>query len=101
VNKATSAAALLATKTSYKQNPFLPAVLVGAVALNNGQLARGSVQIKQNGAIVATVPLTSGFFLWVVPRNLPKNTYEYIATYVPTDPNVSGVDSNGIFIQVR
>jgi len=102
VEKATSAAALLATKTSYRANPFLPALLIGAVGLNNGQRATGTVQIKQNDVVVATVPVSSSFFLWVVPRNLTKGTYKYVATFVPGDPaNVSGVDSNGIFIQVR
>ena len=102
VNKATSTAILLATKTQYRQNPFLPALLFGAVVLNNGQPAKGNVLIKQDGVVVKTVPLTSGIFIWVVPRNLPKDTYEFVATYDPADDNnVSGVDSNGIFIQVR
>jgi 5'-nucleotidase len=102
VNKATATAILLATKTQYRQNPFLPALLFGAVVLNNGQPAKGNVLIKQDGVVVKTVPLTSGIFIWVVPRNLPKDTYEFVATYDPADDNnVSGVDSNGIFIQVR
>ena len=102
VNKATSTAILLATKTQYRQNPFLPALLFGAVVLDNGQPAKGNVLIKQDGVVVKTVPLTSGIFIWVVPRNLPKDTYEFVATYDPADDNnVSGVDSNGIFIQVR
>lgn len=102
VDKATSAAVLLSTKTNYRQNPFLPSLLVGVVVLNNGQPARGTVAITQDGAVVKTVQVSNGFFLWVVPRNLPKDTYEYVATYRPADENnVSGVDSNPVFIQVR
>ena len=71
-------------------------------ACGNDDIALLDAIGKQDGVVVKTVPLTSGIFIWVVPRNLPKDTYEFVATYDPADDNnVSGVDSNGIFIQVR
>jgi 5'-nucleotidase len=102
VDKATAAAALLATKTSYRQGAFLPAILFGAVVLNNGQPARGSVDIVQDGTVIDTVPLRGGVFYYLLPRSLGKGAYTFKATYLPSDPaNISGVDSNFISIQVR
>ena len=108
VNKATSAAALLATKTSYRQGSFLPALLFGVVVQNNGQRAQGQMQIKlcdanqQCTQVVDTVPVQSGVFWSWLPRSLKKGAYTYVATFVPSDPaNVAGVDSNKISIQIR
>lgn len=102
VQQATSAAILLATKNNYRQNPLFPAFLIGAVALNNGQLAQGKVQIVQDGKVVATVATSYGIFLWTVPRNLKKGAYTFQASYLPTDSaNVLGVDSNETAIQIR
>ena len=109
VNKATSAAALLATKTSYRQGAFLPALLFGIVVQNNGQWAQGQMQIKLCEAdnkectqIVDTVPVHSGVFFSWLPRSLKRGAYTYVATFVPADPaNVNGVDSNKISIQIR
>ena len=102
VAKATSQAILLATRTSYRQNAILPAILFGGVVLNNGQQAKGTVQFVSNGQVLATAPLTYGVAVTVLPRSLPKGTYPVIARFVPTDTaNIAGVDSNEVVIQIK
>jgi 5'-nucleotidase len=102
VAKATSQAILLTTTTSYRQGAFLPAILIGGVVLNNGQQAKGDLQLISGGKVLATVPLTHGLGITLLPRSLPKGTYQIVATFRPADSaNVDGVNSNTIQIQVR
>ncbi len=101
VEKATAQAILLATRTSYRHNPFLPAILISGVALNNGQQAVGTVQFFSNGDVLATVPVTRGLALTVLPRSLPSGTYRIIARFVPTDAaTITGADSNSVDIHI-
>jgi hypothetical protein len=102
VDKATSQAFLLASKTNYRQGAFLPAILIAGVGLNNGQQAQGTLQFLSNGQVIGTVPLSRGLAFDILPRSLPKGTYRLQARFLPTDPaNVSGVDSNFVDIQIR
>ena len=102
VDKARSQAVLLASTTDFRRGSFLPALLFVGVALNNGQPATGTVQIKQDNVVVATIPTSYGLSVYVVPRSLPRGAYTFQATYVPSRPElVNGVDSNKVGFQVR
>ena len=102
VDKATSQAILLATRTSYRQYAFLPAIMIAGVGLNNGQRAQGQLEFTNNGAVVARVPVTHGLAFYILPRSLGKGTYRLQATFLPTDSaNISGVASNYVDIQIR
>ena len=102
VDKATSQAILLATKTSYRQHAFLPAILIAGVALNNGQQPAGTLDFVSNGTVVHTVQLSRGLAFYILPRSLGQGTYRLQAVFTPTDSaNITGVASNFIDIQVR
>ena len=102
VDKATSQAILLATKTSYRQHAFLPAILIAGVALNNGQQPAGKLDFVSNGTVVHTVQLSRGLAFYILPRSLGQGTYRLQAVFTPTDSaNITGVASNFIDIQVR
>ena len=102
VDKATSQAILLATRTSYRQGAFLPAIMIAGVGLNNGQQAQGLLEFTNNGAVVARIQLSHGLAFYILPRSLGKGTYRLQATFLPTDSaNITGVASNYVDIQVR
>ncbi|HOZ59042.1 MAG TPA: 5'-nucleotidase C-terminal domain-containing protein, partial [Nakamurella multipartita] len=80
--------------------PFLGTILVGAVGLNNGQPARGSIEIRDNGSVVGSTAVQShGLFVFLAPRP-GKGQHSYTATFVPGDPaNITGSTSNPVVVR--
>ena len=80
--------------------PFLGTILVGAVGLNNGQPARGSVEIRDNGGVVGSTAVQShGLFVFLAPRPA-RGQHSYTATFVPGDPaNITGSTSNPVVVR--
>lgn len=80
--------------------PFLGTILVGAVGLNNGQPARGSVEIRDNGSVVGSTAVQGhGLFVFLAPRPA-RGQHSYTATFVPSDPaNVTGSTSNPVVVR--
>lgn len=79
--------------------PFVGTLLIGAVVLNNGQPAAGTVQIAGNGTAVGSAPVQrSGLFAFLAPRAGKSTTFT--ATFVPADPtNISGSTSNPVVVR--
>jgi 5'-nucleotidase len=102
VNQASSLTLLLSTASSYRQGAFLPAILLAGVGLNNGQSARGTVQISVDGQLGPKLPLTYGLAIYLPPRSLVKGKHTFVATFEPTDStNIAGSSSQPVVIQVR
>ena len=67
--------------------------------VNNGQLARGTIEIRDNGTLIATVPVRAGIATYLTKRSNPRGKHSYTATFVPADPaNISGSTSNTLTI---
>ncbi len=80
--------------------PFLGTVLIGAVGLNNGQPARGTVEIRDNGTSVGSTAVQNyGVFVFLAPRPA-RGQHSYTATYVPSDTaNIAGSTSNPVVVR--
>jgi hypothetical protein len=77
----------------------LPTLLLATVHVNNGQLARGTIEIRDNGTLIATVPVRAGIATYLTKRSNPRGKHAYTATFVPADPaNISGSTSNTLTI---
>ena len=95
IDKATSSTRLVGTGGFLG----LPALLLSTVHLDNGQLAKGTVEIRDNGTLIATVPLRAGIATYLTKRSNPRDKHSYTATFVPADPaNISGSTSNTLKI---
>lgn len=81
--------------------PLVGTLLVGAVGLNNGRPATGSVQIAGNGtAAGSTAVQRSGLFIFLAPRPAKGKGTTFIATFVPADPgNIDGSTSNPVVVR--
>jgi len=102
VEQARSTSVLVATRTDYRQGAFLPAILVGAVALNNGQVPRGRIDILRDGQVVGSAQVSFGLTLYLLPRSLPAGSYAFRTRFVPADAaNIAGSDSNPVTIRIR
>ncbi len=100
VNKAPSLTLLLPTGLSQKKGTARPITLIGLVSTPFVGTS-GSIQFKQDGVVVATVPVNSGIAFWTLPSSLAVGNYRFTATFVPTDAaNVAGSTSNTIPIRV-
>jgi 5'-nucleotidase len=97
VTKASSAT-LLAPGLSL---PFVGTLLIGAVVLNNGQPAAGTIQIAGNGTAVGSTPVQrSGLFVLLAPPVGRGKSTTYTATFTPTDPaNITGSTSNPVLVR--
>ena len=95
IDKATSTTKLIGVG----RHIGLPTFLLTTVQLNNGQIAKGKVEIRDNGTLIATVPLKAGIATYVTKRSHPSDQHSYTATYLPADPtNISGSTSNTVKI---
>ena len=80
----------------------LPPLLIGGTVLNNGQKARGTLEIRDNDTLIGTAPLRgAGLGLFQVPRSAwTTGSHRYVATFVPDDPaNIAGSVSNPVTIR--
>lgn len=75
------------------------ATLTATVALADGTVPTGSVDLVANGSVVATLPLTNGVATYTVPATTPAGSLTFRAVYADTNA-VKGSASADVTVTV-
>lgn len=61
------------------------ATLTAAVALSDQSVAGGTVQILQDGVVIATLSLVNGKATYTLPADTPAGAHQYVAVFADTN----------------
>lgn len=83
-NRVQSVTTLTTNRSSQRFGGPALAKLTATVRLGDGSAATGSVELLQDGVVVATLPLVNGKASWTLPATTPAGVHQYTARYADT-----------------
>ncbi len=84
-NRIVSTTTLSSNRSSQRFGGPAQATLTTAVALSDQSVAGGTVQILQDGVVIATLSLVNGTATYTLPADTPAGAHQYVAVFADTN----------------
>lgn len=84
-NRIVSTTTLSTNRSSQRFGGPQRATLTASVALGDQSMAGGTVQILQDGLVIATLSLVNGTATYTLPADTPAGAHQYVAVFADTN----------------
>ncbi len=79
---------------------FLPTYVFVSVSQNNGHAASGTIEIREGGTVLKTLPVLLGLAVGSI-SSLPPGSHALTAVFVPSNANVAPSSSPSVTVKIR